>query len=171
MLTFNGAEGCGWSVTLIGYRTGEPPREFPMNLHAGNAGCDSFPFSDFQYLLLVPTVTCWVDSGPDLLYSYFVDSIMQGELDISIYPDTVVIDVFYRSGRSWNIFSGTFNVKNWGSADLVYLKNFLFSAGPCPPSFWSSDVNGDGWVDYHDLIYLASYLYESGPEPVCQRGR
>ena len=171
MLTFNGAEGCGWSVTLIGYRTGEPPREFPMNLHAGNAGCDSFPFSDFQYLLLVPTVTCWVDSGPDLLYSYFVDSIMQGEPDISIYPDTVVIDVFYRSGRSWNIFSGTFNVKNWGSADLVYLKNFLFSAGPCPPSFWSSDVNGDGWVDYHDLIYLASYLYESGPEPVCQRGR
>ena len=67
--------------------------------------------------------------------------------------------------------TGTFNVKNWGSAGLVYLTNFLFSAGPCPPSFWNSDVNGDGWVDYRDLIYLASYLYESGPEPVCQRGR
>lgn len=49
-------------------------------------------------------------------------------------------------------------------ADVFYLVNFFYSAGPAPLGV--GDVNNDGRVDALDLFYLINYLYAGGPAPV-----
>jgi hypothetical protein len=53
------------------------------------------------------------------------------------------------------------------TADLSYLANYLFFAGPPPVSMWAADVNGDGAINTADLSYLANYLFFAGPQPNC----
>ncbi|MBD3401663.1 hypothetical protein GF420_02115, partial [candidate division GN15 bacterium] len=52
-------------------------------------------------------------------------------------------------------------------ADVTFLVNFLFLAGPAPVYTGSADVNGDGEVDLPDVIYLTSALFLGGPAPNC----
>ncbi|MFH1687962.1 MAG: serine hydrolase [bacterium] len=52
-------------------------------------------------------------------------------------------------------------------ADLVYLVNYMFSAGPEPPCITEVDVNGDSnGPDIADLVYLVDYMFNGGPAPV-----
>jgi RHS repeat-associated protein len=48
-------------------------------------------------------------------------------------------------------------------ADVFYLVNHFYSAGP--PPLGLADVNFDGRVDALDLFYLINYLYAGGPAP------
>jgi hypothetical protein len=50
-------------------------------------------------------------------------------------------------------------------ADVIYLLNYLFKAGPTPSPFLSGDANNDGQVDISDAIYLLNYLFKQGPPP------
>jgi hypothetical protein len=52
-------------------------------------------------------------------------------------------------------------------ADVVYLINYLFKAGPPPNPRIKGDANGDGKVTVSDVVYLISYLFKSGPTPHC----
>ena len=63
--------------------------------------------------------------------------------------------------------NGNGNVAN--VADLTYLVNFLFKAGPQPPILAAADCNGQGGntINVSDLTYLVSYLFKSGPAPIC----
>jgi hypothetical protein len=54
------------------------------------------------------------------------------------------------------------------SADVVYLINYLFVAGPTPiPRLEAGDVNCDGAVNSADVVYLINYLFVAGPPPNC----
>ncbi len=51
-------------------------------------------------------------------------------------------------------------------ADLVYLLNYLFKAGPAPvPYLTLGDVNGDADIDLSDILYLVDYLFKRGSKP------
>jgi hypothetical protein len=53
-------------------------------------------------------------------------------------------------------------------ADLTYLVDYLFRAGPTPPCVDESDVNGDGGnPNVADLTYLVDFLFRSGPPPAA----
>ncbi len=51
------------------------------------------------------------------------------------------------------------------AADVVYLINYLFLAGPPPDPMAVGDVNGDGVINASDVVYLINYLYIQGPKP------
>jgi hypothetical protein len=52
-------------------------------------------------------------------------------------------------------------------ADLVYLVDFMFNAGPAPPCFDEGDIDGSGVapIDIADLVYLVDFMFNSGPAP------
>lgn len=53
-------------------------------------------------------------------------------------------------------------------ADLTYLVNFLFKAGPPPPCLEEGDINNSGTIIVSDLTYLVNYLFKAGaPPPAC----
>jgi CSLREA domain-containing protein len=49
-------------------------------------------------------------------------------------------------------------------ADVFYLINYLFAAGPYPPGI--ANVNGDSAANVADVFYLINYLFAGGPGPV-----
>lgn len=53
-------------------------------------------------------------------------------------------------------------------ADLVYLVDYMFNAGPEPECFEEADVDGSGDepIDIADLVYLVDYMFNNGPEPL-----
>lgn len=52
-------------------------------------------------------------------------------------------------------------------ADLLYLVNYMFDAGPEPLCMEEADVNGlDQAVDIADLLYVVEYMFRGGPLPV-----
>jgi hypothetical protein len=50
-------------------------------------------------------------------------------------------------------------------ADLTYLVQYLFNAGPVPPCIDEANVNGIGSITVADLTYLVGYLFNAGPAP------
>ena len=50
------------------------------------------------------------------------------------------------------------------AADIFYLINFLFAAGPNP--LGPANVNGDAAVTASDIFYLINFLFAGGPAPV-----
>ncbi len=54
-------------------------------------------------------------------------------------------------------------------ADLTYLVNFLFKAGPAPVPLWKANVNciGIDEPNVADLTYMVAFLFKGGPAP-CQ---
>jgi hypothetical protein len=53
------------------------------------------------------------------------------------------------------------------AADVVYLINYLYIAGPAPDPLETGDVNCDGMINAADIVYLINYLYIGGPPPSC----
>ena len=53
-------------------------------------------------------------------------------------------------------------------ADLVYLVNYMFKAGPPPVAMWTANVDclGGDDPDIADLVYLVNYMFKNGP-PIC----
>ncbi|MCK4626692.1 MAG: hypothetical protein KAV00_15365 [Phycisphaerae bacterium] len=52
-------------------------------------------------------------------------------------------------------------------ADLVYLVDYMFNAGPPPPCYEEADVDAtSGLIDIADLVYLVDYMFNSGPLPL-----
>ena len=54
--------------------------------------------------------------------------------------------------------------------DLVYLVDFMFTAGPPPPCWAEANVDGlldDDAIDISDLVYLIDYMFTGGPPPVA----
>ena len=57
--------------------------------------------------------------------------------------------------------------------DLVYLIDFIFRAGPVPPSLAAANVDGivsqgGNLVDILDLVYVVDFIFRGGPPPVCE---
>lgn len=53
------------------------------------------------------------------------------------------------------------------SADVIYLVNFVFKAGPTPlPVEAAGNVNGLGDITSADIIYLVNFVFKGGPPPV-----
>jgi hypothetical protein len=52
------------------------------------------------------------------------------------------------------------------SADVIYLVNYIFKAGPAPqPCIAAGDVNCSGGVSSADIIYMVNFVFKSGPGP------
>jgi hypothetical protein len=51
------------------------------------------------------------------------------------------------------------------SADISYLVNYFFIAGPAPMPPEAGDVNNDGLLNSADISYLINYLFVAGPAP------
>ena len=51
-------------------------------------------------------------------------------------------------------------------ADIVFLINYLFKAGPAPDPLERGDLNHDGEITLADIVYLINYLYKEGPPPL-----
>jgi hypothetical protein len=52
-------------------------------------------------------------------------------------------------------------------ADIVYLVNFLYTAGGPPDPIEAGDANCDTIVNIGDVVYLVAYLYKGGDPPGC----
>jgi hypothetical protein len=51
-------------------------------------------------------------------------------------------------------------------ADIVFLVNFVFKAGPSPGcNGLAGDCDCNGVVNSSDIVYLVNYVYKSGPAP------
>ncbi len=52
-------------------------------------------------------------------------------------------------------------------ADLVYLVDYMFNAGPEPGCPDEGDIDGSGVmpIDIADLVYLVDYMFNQGPPP------
>ena len=51
-------------------------------------------------------------------------------------------------------------------ADLVYLVDYMFAAGPEPPCIEEADIDGSGSdPEIADLVYLVDYIFMGGPAP------
>jgi len=53
-------------------------------------------------------------------------------------------------------------------ADLVYMVNYIFKAGPPPEILESADVNASGEINVADLVYMVDYVFKGGPPPYCE---
>jgi Tol biopolymer transport system component len=53
------------------------------------------------------------------------------------------------------------------SADVVYLINYLYKAGPAPQPLEAGDANCDNIINSADVVYLINYLFKGGPPPCC----
>jgi hypothetical protein len=52
------------------------------------------------------------------------------------------------------------------AADIIYLVNYVFKAGPDPLPVWrSGDTNCDGSVTGADIIVLVNFIFKGGPTP------
>jgi len=52
------------------------------------------------------------------------------------------------------------------SADIVYLVNYVYKAGPPPvPVTLAGDADSTGYISAADIIYLVNYVYKAGPPP------
>jgi hypothetical protein len=54
---------------------------------------------------------------------------------------------------------------NVSAADIVYLVNFVFKAGPPPVALPLGDVNASCNISASDIIYLVNYIFRLGPAP------
>jgi 4-amino-4-deoxy-L-arabinose transferase-like glycosyltransferase len=50
-------------------------------------------------------------------------------------------------------------------ADLIYLINYLYRAGPRPRPLENANVNCDETLNAGDVVYLIRYIYRAGPSP------
>ena len=73
-------------------------------------------------------------------------------------PHQGAMDVASRVGDATN--DGIINV-----ADVVFLINYLFKAGPEPDPLENGDVNCDSEITSGDVVYLIDYLFREGPSP------
>ncbi len=51
-------------------------------------------------------------------------------------------------------------------ADVIFLINFVFKAGPKPDLDCKGDANGNGMVNLADIIYLVNFIFKAGAAPV-----
>ncbi|MFQ6002288.1 MAG: hypothetical protein ACE5KJ_00935 [Candidatus Zixiibacteriota bacterium] len=73
-------------------------------------------------------------------------------------------DTFYKRG-TWYFRGDSNHDKIINVADVIYLVNYLFMAGPPPVVFECGDVNDDNQVNVADVVYLINYLFAGGPPP------
>jgi hypothetical protein len=51
------------------------------------------------------------------------------------------------------------------AADVLFLINYLYRAGPAPDPLETGDVTCDGLVNSDDIVFLLNYLFRNGPAP------
>jgi parallel beta-helix repeat protein len=105
-------------------------------IDAGNNGVPNFPPTDYEGKLRV------VDGNGD---------------------DSAVVDMGaleYHLDRGDANQDGVIN-----TADVVYLINYLFIAGPAPYPLYVGDCNCDQVINSADVSYLINYLFIGGPPP------
>jgi len=52
-----------------------------------------------------------------------------------------------------------------GLADIIYLVNHIFKAGPAPTPPEAGDANNDGKISLADIVYLVNFVFKGGPPP------
>jgi len=117
-----------------------------------NTGNDWLEYNyDLSFLTPGTTVRARFTFVSDAEYSYdgegfYIDDVRVGPM-ITAIPGDVTSD-------------GKVDI-----ADVVFLINYLFIAGPPPNPFKKGDVNCDGEVSIVDVVYLINYLFIGGPPP------
>ena len=122
----------------------------------------------------------WNESSIDLMqwaddsWSDITVSVNTGSNTICGTATSLLLDVLAIPLGGCCVVRGDINHGDGGVAvdiaDLVYLVDFMFSAGPEPPCFDEGDVDGNGVepIDIADLVYLVDYMFSGGPPPpVC----
>ncbi len=107
--------------------------------------------------------------GEDALGEQYITDFTNGEV-LKIVPDGVAsqcnANCCQNRGNVDGVIGGGGPVD---VADLSYLVDFLFKAGPPPPCTEEGNVDGiigvGGPIDVADLSYLVDYLFQGGPPP------
>jgi len=94
---------------------------------------------------------------------------MEIHWDSLAYLDTTRVIVTDGSMTVLNTICGDVNGSGGVAniADLTYLVDYLFKAGPPPPVWQAANIDGENGVNISDLTYLVDYLFRGGPEPIC----
>ena len=115
----------------------------------------------------------WTD--PDLPGGRYYNTLnnwttyFRGTAGISCTRDSLEISVYDRTRLGPEVLVGDANLDgSITSADIIYLVNYVFKAGPSPqPDERSGDVDCNDLVNSADIIYLVNYVFKGGPQPSC----
>lgn len=81
---------------------------------------------------------------------------------VHVVDGSITITGGYACGNIDNDPTGAIDI-----SDLVYLVDWMFTAGPEPVALMAADCNGDGANDISDLVWLVDYMFTGGPLPLC----
>jgi titin len=124
------------------------------------AASDTLTFGPAETLKTVD-VTIDGDVVPELDEDFFVNlsNTSAGTIDRGQAEGVIVNDEALLGGDANG--NGVVDI-----ADVFFLINNLFAAGPPPPLPCLADPNGDGKSDIADVFFLINYLFANGPAPV-----
>jgi hypothetical protein len=162
---------------------GEPSVD--LRTHVADSLSVSYPASIFQGSNAV-TITVQ-KSGSVPVYGALVCLYKQGDVfetgytdvngEVTLYPSPATLGDVNVTVTAHNCLphQGLMNVKsrvgdanNDGKiniADVIFLTNYLFIAGPPPDPWAQGDVNCDSQINSEDVVYLMNFLFQGGPFP------
>lgn len=138
---------------------GDPPSDGVSSVSMANSGTGSIPAmasnngdGSFSAVLTASTAT-----GLDTITA----TVEAGGQFVALNQRPVV--TYYRCGDLDGSLTEVVDI-----ADLVYIVDYMFNAGPAPPIPEATDLDGSGGsLDIADLVYIVDYMFNAGPPPVC----
>jgi hypothetical protein len=128
---------------------------------------------DVYYDVYVGTSTSFDPDSTVIVDSISASECAFGESEYSLFYYWKV-KAYDRWSSTWSQEIWSFCVENYGdangdgkvgTADAIFLINYVFRGGPPPNPLASGDENGDCEVTPVDVIYLLNYLFRGGPPP------
>ncbi len=136
-------------------------------------------YSPYQWLTMDHQSGILAGGGSDSLkLSFRTEGLEDGVYDANVIVNSndpmngqIIVPVQLTVSSGPQYICGDINNDSTGPdlSDLIYLVNYLFTAGPPPAVMESANVNGAGGnePDLSDIIYLVNFLFMGGPAPAC----
>ena len=121
---------------------------------------------------LLNTGNDWLEYNYDLSFippgtSVYVRFTFTSDDEYPYEGEGVYIDDVRVGSKTWAWVQGDVNGDLLVDiADVLFLINYLYKAGPAPDPLERGDVHHDGEVGLGDILYLINYLYKAGPPPL-----